>query len=388
MRGPKKDKVNLAEQGVVTEEALIAYLHNELSPEEKQELEKLLLEDPFAADALEGLKSSSNQAAVTVSISSLKKKVRERSGLKERKALKIHWVTFAWAAVVIGLLIGISFILVNFLNKANNTQDLALKEKKETTNSPVANPIPPVSEKLSAIDSTSADQVNARDTVPHAAGGADTATRRIAQTATGNSTTSATKVVTTPPTAGYMVNSTVVASNNGTGEAKKYEPLKADQNADNKYSQSSQKDSVSTMQWPANTAKPGKTDERKNEAAKPEKDLGSLQEDAMKSFNSGDYNTAGDDFDRILKIQPDNADALYFGAISDYINGKTSKSETSFDKLLKKGNKYIEGSKWYKANILLKKGKTDSAKSLLQDLSNGNSSYKERAIKKLAELGF
>lgn len=142
----------------------------------------------------------------------------------------------------------------------------------------------------------------------------------------------------------------------------------------------------------------GKTDTSKNAnglayksaapASADSKDAGALQDDAMKSFNSGDYSTAGDDFDKILKRDPDNADALYFGGISDYINGKTAKSENNFDKLLKKGNKYIEGSKWYKANILIKKGHSEAAKPLLQDLSNSNGSYKERAIKKLAEMGF
>jgi hypothetical protein len=111
-------------------------------------------------------------------------------------------------------------------------------------------------------------------------------------------------------------------------------------------------------------------------------------DEAMQSFNSADYKKASDQFDKILKQQPDNADALYFGGISDYINGKNSKSEKNFDKLLKTGNKYIDGSKWYKANILIKKGNSEEAKVLLQQLANTNGSYRERAVKRIAELGF
>jgi predicted Zn-dependent protease len=109
---------------------------------------------------------------------------------------------------------------------------------------------------------------------------------------------------------------------------------------------------------------------------------------AMQSFYAGDYKTASGAFDAVLKSEPDNPQALYFGGISDYIDGETAKSEASFDKILKKGTIFIDGAKWYKANILLKKGERDQAKALLQDLSNSNGSYKERAVKKLADLGF
>ena len=108
-------------------------------------------------------------------------------------------------------------------------------------------------------------------------------------------------------------------------------------------------------------------------------------DDAMKTFNSGNYKKSSEQFDEILNDQPKNAEALYFGGISDYINEKTNKSEKNFDKLLKDGSRYTEGSKWYKANILLKKGKKDEAKKLLNELGNSNGSYKERALKKLQE---
>ena len=42
MRAPKKETVKISEQGIVTEEALLAYLHNKLSADEKQQMEKLL----------------------------------------------------------------------------------------------------------------------------------------------------------------------------------------------------------------------------------------------------------------------------------------------------------------------------------------------------------
>ncbi len=110
------------------------------------------------------------------------------------------------------------------------------------------------------------------------------------------------------------------------------------------------------------------------------------QAEAMQNFNAGRYKESSEQFETILKSQPNNSDAQYFGGVSDYLNGNLSKSEKQFDKLLKGGNRYTEGSKWYKANILIKKGKKEEAKKILQDLSNTNNSYKERATNKLKEL--
>ena len=112
------------------------------------------------------------------------------------------------------------------------------------------------------------------------------------------------------------------------------------------------------------------------------------QTKGAKSFNGGDYKASSDQFSEILKQQPNNAEALYFGGISEYINGNSKKSEKNFDKLLKDGTKFSEGSKWYKANILLKKGKKDEAKKILDELANSTGSYKERALKKKAEMEF
>ncbi len=392
MKGPKKDTIKLSEHGVVTEEALIAYLRNELSPEEKQQLEKLLLEDPFARDALEGLQASTNQTSVTTSITSLNKKVRERSGLKERKKLQIHWVNYAWAAVLIGLLIGIGFIMVNFLNKPAD-HNLALNEKKEPVQSPAAyekKDTSVVEEKLKVADLdtlATGKKLEVRDTTTHIV--------------TFNGTGAAAKPNNPPLPIASDAKNTVAANNqainNPTTIASqdKKTAAPASKLADNyNVNASANKtkslaDSVVTYGYSTSSNMGVTSAELSKKELKPEaKDAATLLDDAMKSFNAGDYNAAADGFEKILKHDPENADALYFGGISDYINGKVAKSEINFDKLLKKGNKYTEGSKWYKANILIKKGKTEAAKPLLQDLTNSNGSYKERAIKKLAELGF
>ncbi len=363
MSGPKKDKVILSEQGVVTEEALTAYLQNKLSPDEKQQLEKLLQEDPFARDALEGLQNSSNQAAVHTSVSSLNKKVRERSGLKERKGLKLHWVNYAWAAVVFGLLVAIGFVMVNFLNKKDN--NLALNSSKENMTAPsiVSKDTAAVSERPKVlVADSSVTNATGSDTVAAAVTGSPAQIKPVP-----NQAKNLDDKITPNPASTKPIQASA-PQNTTAGNQKVAEPAKSKTDTSKASHINANKNALQPV-----------TDTR---------DAATVMDEAMKSFNSGDYAASGDNFDKILKHDPDNTDALYFGGISDYINGKTGKSENNFDKLLKKGNKYIEGSKWYKANILIKKGHSEAAKPLLQDLSNSNGSYKERAIKKLAEMGF
>ena len=90
-------------------------------------------------------------------------------------------------------------------------------------------------------------------------------------------------------------------------------------------------------------------------------------------------------YKEILALQPDNSDALYFGGVCAFYNSSPGFGEANFDKLAKT-NQYTEGAKWYKAEILIKKGKKDEAKSLLRDLINSNGYFKERAVKEYESL--
>ena len=106
---------------------------------------------------------------------------------------------------------------------------------------------------------------------------------------------------------------------------------------------------------------------------------------AKNYFEAGDYVNAEKKYNEILATQPDNSDALYFGGVSAYLDGAKGMGEANFDKLMKRGQ-YPEGTKWYKANILIKKGKKEEAKQLLRDLAASNSYFKERAVKQYEEL--
>ncbi len=411
----KTDKIVLAEHGVVREEALLAYLNNELGADDVQQMEKLLADDPFAQEALEGLKQTT-RATAAAAVVNINRQVRERTGAKEARIVKLHWSTYAWAAVVLGLLIGVGFIMVTFIgNKSQNNIAMNEPVKQENVNL--------LEEQKPA---TSTEQL-----VP-AAGATDSAvvTLDIPTTTTAGSTLPAANANSIPVNNGAVSASPVAA-------APAQKDIVTDNSALNKKANTDDNGTAPVTKTPVKQGativydsyvngvreenNAGRTDkgvvpasaERKAPAPELKKDKqvaayttqpvvrGGIIEkeeadrvtvitmdDAMKSFNNQDYKTSSEQFGEILKQQPNNADALYFGGISDYLNGNTKKSEKNFDKLLKEGNRYAEGSKWYKANILLKKGKKDEAKKLLDELANSSGSYRERAVKKKAEIEF
>lgn len=99
----------------VDQEALLKYLEGKLSAEEQHELEKNTLDDPFEADALEGLQDISNKAKVAAIVEQLnqdlKKKTEKKKKLPHRREVKIEpWLLIS--IVIILLIAVISFIII------------------------------------------------------------------------------------------------------------------------------------------------------------------------------------------------------------------------------------------------------------------------------------
>lgn len=378
-----------------------AYLSGMLSGEERAAFEKLLADDPFAQDALEGMQAAKSHADVKTRVAGINKKIRTQTGGREGKTIKLHWANYAWAAVVLGLLVGVGFLMVTYLNKNTDNslaqnkaeQEILTPEAKDNTVIQAAEP--PVSEQT---DTAAAKMtVTFADSVMVAPNGAVSANANTVG-ATGNTynwtstnVSSASNNIPPPPVLNKNVQGTYsvttekdknTAAAEEASKMRRAEPVQADvaEVANNRmYDDAAAKKKEAAQKPAAPKVEDTKAGSGGTKAVP-------TQAEAMKNFNAGRYKESGEQFEAILKEQPNNADAQYFGGVSDYLNGNLSKSEKQFDKLLKGGNRYTEGSKWYKANILIKKGKKEEAKKLLQELSNTNNSYKERATNKLKEL--
>ena len=376
MSNPKTENKFL-EQGFINEAAMLAYLNNELTAEEKQQFEKLLQEDPFAQEALEGLQSSQNNTVVTQTIFSINQKVYERTGAKDKKIFQLHWTNFAWAAALLVLLIGIGAVMITYIGKkdsrialakeqSNKAEDTGLFQTQKREMKPAVQVLVLTDTPQKTLPSIAPAIANQEKMVNTTT--SETADRKGKATTVSidKSNVSASDISKKPETFTPKKETTKVT----TPLPAKNEPVKKEQ-LNSVAAPSTQKIMQGSAAENATTTKVA---------------VASMA-DAMKNFNSGNYKESGEQFTAILQQQPNSAEALYFGGISDYINGNSDKSEKSFDKLLKGGNKYVDGSKWYKANILLQKGKRDEAKKLFVELSQSNGSYKDRAIKKIAEAG-
>jgi tetratricopeptide (TPR) repeat protein len=310
----KPKNIALTEEGVITQEALAAYIEGRLNDAEHAEMDKLLAADPFAQEALDGLRKATKLNDMPTAITSINTLLREKTGLRERrkKGIEIHWTVYAYASVILAVLIGAGFVMIHFM-PGNNRQ-------------PEEKVIPQGQESMPVIEKT--DTI-AKDTIQPV---------RSDETATPVDTTAATdsskipKIPATPVAAGQAV---------ATASPKA-------------------KDSIGP-------------------------EMAVQLEIAKAYFDASDYINAYIKYNEVLASQPGNADALFFGGISCYLSETPGLGEANFDKLLRAGA-YPDGAKWYKANILIRRGQKEAAKQMLRDLVNSNSTYKERAIKKYEEL--
>jgi hypothetical protein len=120
-------------------EIIQQYLEGKLSDAEMHAIEKAALEDPFLADAIEGIQISQEQSGAgsfNADVRELHQKLREKVSKRERKRL-IPMLGSWQAAAVVFLLVGSVFLTYTFvLNQKNGPQPIAAKnlDAKEDTN--------------------------------------------------------------------------------------------------------------------------------------------------------------------------------------------------------------------------------------------------------------
>lgn len=103
------------------------YLRGELSAAERHALEKEALDDPFLAEALEGLEHTGGADNFLYDLHQLHKSVRHRTRTRKNKPIKMWGWTVGIAASV--LLVAVSGFLVISLLKEQKKNNLAMKEE-------------------------------------------------------------------------------------------------------------------------------------------------------------------------------------------------------------------------------------------------------------------
>jgi len=104
----------------IDQETLLLYLQDKLSAEKKHEVEKKLLENEFADDAMEGLQQFKNKEGLTLVIDQLNHDLKDKLQKKKKKKRreKIHLKEQPWlylAIVIIMMLLVISYFIIHRL---------------------------------------------------------------------------------------------------------------------------------------------------------------------------------------------------------------------------------------------------------------------------------
>jgi hypothetical protein len=355
----RSKKIELTERGYLSESAIKAYVSGSLPEEQKAEFLSLLESDPFAKEAVEGM-SNAGFKTTENAVQAIHLKVSEKTGYQNTKKESIHinWSIFAYAAAFIGVLVGIGFLSNFFINNYSDKQ-LAMAESSEEVAATSALKEPevapmPIDTSMNGVSLAAPSEVveNAALSTPLQSANELADEYKREETII----TERVKVNEEPAAMSGDVAAATSPSAKLEMENKKSKSLQsaaADKEADDVLSKST-----------------------------PNQDYYQL---GMQYFNSGDYKSAENTFTEATRLNPNNLDALYFEGISSHINGNNTKAEQKFDQLLSKGA-YTEGSKWYKAKILLKKGKKEEARKLLLELSGSKGIFKERADNQLQKL--
>ena len=100
----------------IDQETLLLYLQDQLSEEKKYEVEKKLLENEFANDALEGLQEIKDKQQIAYMVDMLNRDLKKKTEKKKQRREKMKLPDQSWlyiSVVIIIILIIISYIVVH-----------------------------------------------------------------------------------------------------------------------------------------------------------------------------------------------------------------------------------------------------------------------------------
>ena len=100
----------------IDQETLLHYLQGKLSDEKKHEVEKKLLDNEFANDAMEGLQEIKDKQRIAFMVEMLNRDLKKKTQRKRQRRQKMKLPDQPWlyiSIVIIMLLIIISYIVIH-----------------------------------------------------------------------------------------------------------------------------------------------------------------------------------------------------------------------------------------------------------------------------------
>src|ERR1700704_2255780 len=100
----------------IDQETLLLYLQDKLSEEKKHEVEKKLLDNEFASEAMEGLQEFKDKQQIAYMVEMLNRDLKKKTEKKKQRREKMKLKDQSWlyiSVIIIILLIIISYIVVH-----------------------------------------------------------------------------------------------------------------------------------------------------------------------------------------------------------------------------------------------------------------------------------
>jgi FimV-like protein len=110
--------------------------------------------------------------------------------------------------------------------------------------------------------------------------------------------------------------------------------------------------------------------------------------EGMDYYNDGDYPKAGERFDDALEADPGQSQALYYKGMSFYYEKNYEEAIKTFNTLLREKNSaYYQAAQWQLAVVYIESGNNKQARKTLNEIIDGNGSYRSPAEEAIKNLG-
>ncbi len=118
-------KLHIEKGGYISKDLMLAYLNGNLSDAEKLHVEQLIAGDAFLADAIEGLRGA-DTIQIEQTLNTIYKNVDKATGESKPFTISTAIRKYAAAAMIL-VFFGVTFLIMNRLNKSTQYADTALE---------------------------------------------------------------------------------------------------------------------------------------------------------------------------------------------------------------------------------------------------------------------
>ena len=384
----------------VTEEMMLKYHGDVLSPADRHRIERHLIECDFCSDAMEGL-ASQNLSDTKDSLRRLDQRLDQRISEPKGGAFQRQWIFRIAAVVVLVSLFGGGYYYLQSIKKSERvfTENFEPFHDSSYAASPAA--LAPQAETEAMKQKDASSSLSKKEKPREQVGNAVVAnekTRTITSAVEeANKKDDLEDAKTTAVTEFSLDNKgldfpTRTAENPGT-------VLSDESTSEDKFSVK-QPPAMKAMRENANSGGAAN-----NEAMVSKKSLGdtgsivvvtgtaasvasnNLVPDGIKQYEAKNYSDAISLFNTALENDKTNTEALFYNGVSHLSNNENKDAIHLLESVVNNSpNKFSDAAKWYLSLAYLKERKIVRAKNILEDLSGTKNEYQGKAKKALEEL--